>query len=54
MSDPGVYVYYKVLVNGDRVCTTESEDLARSEACEFFEMGYNVTLKRITEEVLRI
>lgn len=50
MSEP--YVYYRVLVNGDRVCTTESEDLARQEAAEFFEMGYNVTLKRITEEVL--
>jgi hypothetical protein len=46
------YVYYKVFVNGDRVCTTESEDLARQEAAEFFEMGYIVTLKRVTEEVL--
>lgn len=50
MSEP--YVYYKVLVNGDCVCTTESEDLAMQEAAEFAEIGYIVTLKRITEEVL--
>lgn len=42
--------FYRIFIDGDKICETESAKLAKAEADEFIELGYFVKIERITEE----